>query len=307
MTHQTMPLDKDYVDFLSDSRIWSRFIKEVGFTPSDIVIADPFKAGTTFTQRVIDQIVNNGEESSETLSDKSPWLDSSWGDYDGMLKKLAEQKQKGRRRVMKSHLPATYVPIDPCVKYVFVGRNGKDLVCSFHNYLYNFNEETVATINKLHKAFSGSDETMEIPPTRTEFFDFFLETGGAGLCEVLDLTKTWWDYKDYPNVLLVHYTQLVNNFENEVKRIAQFIEADVANLNMDKIKNNCSFIYMKDHADQFVPFNGKHMTDAKAFFHEGPERDSKKAISPEQMAKFDKMALERMGDACAHWMETGLF
>ncbi len=307
MNNQATLSQQEYVDFLSDSRIWSRFINEVGFTASDIVIADPFKAGTTFTQRVIDQILTNGEESQETLSDKSPWLDSSWGDYDGMLNTLAEQKKNGQRRVIKSHLPANYVPIDPAVKYVFVGRNGKDLVCSFHNYLYNFNSETVTKINQLYEAFSGTKEKMVIPEACGEFFDLYLNTQGVGLCDVLDVTKTWWHYKDQPNVLLVHYSKMVNDFDNEIKRIAQFIGADVAQLKLEKIKANCSFAFMKNNADKFVPFNGKHMTDAKAFFQAGPDRDSKKTINAEQIQKFDQLALEKMGSECAKWLETGEF
>lgn len=307
MNNQATQAGKDYIDFLSDSRIWPRFVKEVGFTQGDIVIVDPFKAGTTFTQTVIDQILNNGEELKESLSNKSPWLDSSWGDYDFMLQKLIDQKKNARRRIMKSHLPADYVPIDPVAKYIFVSRNGKDLVCSFHNYLYNFNAETVAKINKLHQEFFGNDEKMQIPETRVEFFDLFLETGGKGLCEVLDLTKSWWELKDQPNVLLVHYSKLINDFENEVKRLAKFVGADVDNLNMEKIKAHCDFQYMKNNADSYVPFNGKHMTDAKSFFHEGPARDSTKIISPEKIAQFDKLAVEKMGAECAKWMQSGDF
>lgn len=307
MNNQVIRADKDYVDFLSDSRIWSRFINEVGFTSSDIVIADPFKAGTTFTQRVIDQILSNGEESKETLSDKSPWLDSSWGDYDFMLEKLSEQKKNNHRRIMKSHLSADYVPIDSRVKYVFVCRNGEDLVCSFHNYLYYFNAETIAKINKRYQEFSGTDEEIIIPKTSTEFFDLFLETGGLGLCEVLDITKSWWNYKDLPNVLLVHYSKMTHDFEHELKRIAQFLDVDVTTLNIEKITAQCSFEFMKEHADKFVPFNGKHMRDAKAFFHQGPTRDSKTDLSPEQIQAFDEMALEKMGVECAKWMKTGYF
>ncbi len=307
MNDLIMPSEKPYIDFLSDSRIWRRFIDEVGFTPSDIVIADPFKAGTTFTQRVIDQILNNGEESKESLSDKSPWLDSSWGDYDFMLQKLQTQKQNNRRRLIKSHLPADYVPIDSQVKYIFVGRNGKDLICSFHNYLYNFNAETVSKINQLHQAFSGTTEKMLIPNTSLEFFDWFLTSQGKGLCELFQLTKSWWHYKDKSNVLLVHYSKLIHDFENEVKRMAQFIAVDVNNLNLEKIKQNCNFLYMKENADQFVPFNGKHMTSAQAFFHQGPERDSQKLISAEKVEKFDKIAFETMGYDCARWLETGDF
>lgn len=308
MNYQSAHVKQDYVDFLSDSRVWARFITEVGFAAGDIVIADPFKAGTTFTQRVLDQILSNGEESKESLSDKSPWLDSSWGNHTAMLNTLAKQRKNQRRLMIKSHLPADFVPINPLAKYIFVGRNGKDLVCSFHNYLYNFNAATVEKINQLHQAFSGNDEKMLIPADSAEFFDLFLNTaGGLGLCEVLKLTQSWWNHKALPNVLLVHYSKLTTDFDNEVKRLAAFIGVDVASLNIEKIKQNCSFSFMKENADKFVPFNGDHMTDAKAFFHQGPERDSSKQLRAEQISEFDTLAAAQMQPDCANWLETGNF
>ena len=84
--------------------VWEDFLNQGGFVEGDIVVADPFKAGTTWTQRIIQQILDNGEEKDGGLSDTSPWLDSSWGDYAGMLKVLKQQREAGVRRVMKSHL-----------------------------------------------------------------------------------------------------------------------------------------------------------------------------------------------------------
>ena len=121
-------------DYLSDSRVWEKFLDEGGFVLGDIVVADPFKAGTTWTQRIIQQILNNGLELSESLWDSSPWLDSSWGDHEQMLLLLKAQRNAGQRRVIKSHMPAYAIPIDSRARYIFVGRNGKDLGISLYNY-----------------------------------------------------------------------------------------------------------------------------------------------------------------------------
>jgi hypothetical protein len=43
-------------DYLSDSRVWGDFVAQGGFREGDIVVADPFKAGTTWTQRIIQQV-----------------------------------------------------------------------------------------------------------------------------------------------------------------------------------------------------------------------------------------------------------
>ena len=125
-------------DYLNSSVVWNDFLAQGGFAAGDIVVADPFKAGTTWTQRILQQILDNGEERERSLSDTSPWLDSSWGDHAATRPMLKAQRAAGERRVMKSHLPAAAIPIAAPARYVFVGRNGKDLGISFHNYLHQF-------------------------------------------------------------------------------------------------------------------------------------------------------------------------
>ena len=65
-------------DYLSSSLVWSAFLAQGGFVPRDIVVVDPFKAGTTWTQRIIQQILSNGEEPEEGLSDsRRGWIRAS--------------------------------------------------------------------------------------------------------------------------------------------------------------------------------------------------------------------------------------
>jgi aryl sulfotransferase len=296
---------REIVDFLSDSRVWRTFLDKGGFVPGDIIIADPFKAGTTWTQRIVDQILSNGEESGGKLSDKSPWLDSSWGDHQKMIDKLNKQKVGRVRRVIKSHLPADVVPIDPDAYYIFVGRNGKDLVLSLHNYLYNFTDETIEQINNLYSKHTNQERRLTIPESNSEFFDVWLNTDGYEVCDVFDVTKTWWDLRHLPNVLMVHYTQLKNDLPGQIHRLASFLNVDSNELNMPQILEHCDFGYMKKKADSLVPFNGEHMRSAEAFFHKGPKRDYRSELSEEQIQKFDAVAKERLGEGCYHWMETG--
>jgi aryl sulfotransferase len=49
-------------DYLSNSMVWDDFLARGGFVEGDIVVADPFKAGTTWTQRIVQQILQNGKE-----------------------------------------------------------------------------------------------------------------------------------------------------------------------------------------------------------------------------------------------------
>lgn len=292
-------------DYLSNSLVWRDFVAQGGFVEGDIVVADPFKAGTTWTQRIVQQILQNGDEKDGGLSDTSPWLDSSWGDHAGMLDLLRRQCEAGHRRVIKSHLPADALPIAPEVHYVFVGRNGKDLGASFHNYLYNFSESTMATINRIHAEWSGSSTPLVIPKDMRVFFDLWLETDGYGCCDLLDIMSSWWRLRHEPNVLLLHYQELKDDLRGQIGRLAEFFGIEPASLRMDRIVEHCSFEYMSGRAEKMAPFNGTHMSSAKAFFHKGPKRDFRSELTPTQMARFDRVALDKLGDECAYWLETG--
>jgi aryl sulfotransferase len=292
-------------DYLSSSLVWRDFLAQGGFVPTDIVVADPFKAGTTWTQRILQQILDNGEEPAAGLSDTSPWLDSSWGDHAQMLGVLRQQRERGQRRVIKSHLPADAVPIDARARYLFVGRNGKDIGISFHNYLKHFSPETMATINGVHSAWSGDPARLVIPESAQEFFDLWLESDGYGCCDLFDVVGSWWALRDRPNVLLVHYAGLMHDLPGQVARIARFVGADPERMPTERIVEHCAFGYMRSRAERLVPFGGAHMSEPQAFFNKGPARDFRTELTPVQIERFDGRALEKLGRECALWLETG--
>jgi aryl sulfotransferase len=292
-------------DYLSNSLVWEDFLNQGGFVAGDIVVADPFKAGTTWTQRVVQQILLNGEEKESGLSETSPWLDSSWGDHPQMLEILRQQREAGKRRVIKSHLPADALPIAGQARYVFVGRNGKDLGISFHNYLKHFSAETMATINRIHAEWSNDPTPLRIPENMQTFFDLWLDTNGYQCCDLLDIMKSWWELKDEPNVLLLHYQQLKTDLRGQIVRLAEFFSIDPKSLRMDAIVEHCSFDYMSGRAEKMAPFGGTHMSSAKAFFHKGPKRDYRSELTAAQIDRFDRAALTALGPTCAHWLETG--
>lgn len=292
-------------DYLSSSLVWKDFLDQGGFVPGDIVVADPFKAGTTWTQRIVQQILDDGEEPAQALSDTSPWLDSSFGDHARMLASLREQRERGQRRLIKSHLPAEALPIDARARYLFVGRNGKDIGISFHNYLRHFSAETMNLINRIRAAWSGDPSPLVIPERMREFFDLWLDTGGYGCCDLFDVVRSWWALADRPNVMLVHYQPLKRDLPGQIARIAEFIGAQPARLRMDSILEHCSFGYMRTRPERLVPFGGAHMNEPESFFHKGPSRDYRSELTPEQIERFDRNAVEKLGRECARWLETG--
>jgi aryl sulfotransferase len=39
--------------------------------------------------------------------------------------------------------------------------------------------------------------------------------------------QSWWDFLHLPNILFVHYADLLADLEGEIRRVAQFLEIEV--------------------------------------------------------------------------------
>src|SRR5262249_2860713 len=102
-----------------DSQRWN------GFEPrdNDIIIGTFAKCGTTWTQRIVDLLVFRSADIRQ-FSVNSPWLDSTL--FNPIEDDLALLKAQTHRRYIKSHLPFDALPVWDTVKYIHVGRDGRD-------------------------------------------------------------------------------------------------------------------------------------------------------------------------------------
>ena len=71
-----------------------------------------------------------------------------------------------------------------------------------------------------------------------------------------DNLRTWWEVRNLPNVMLVHFAKLKEDMPGEIRRIAAFLDIAVDEAQWDNIVKHCSFDYMKDHAAACVPLGG---------------------------------------------------
>lgn len=63
---------------------------------------------------------------------------------------------------------------------------------------------------------------------------------------------------------------------------------------------------MKQHAHLAAPLGGKFWDGgAQSFINKGTNGRWRDMLSPEESAKYERLAVEKLGDACAHWLNTG--
>ena len=122
-----------------DSTIWNEF----RFRDDDIVIATYGKSGTTWMQQMVAQMLFGGDPTL-TVSEMSPWLDLRVPPKEVKLPAVEAQTH---RRFIKTHLPADALVFSPKAKYLYIGRDGRDVVWSLYNHHSNANQKWYDALN----------------------------------------------------------------------------------------------------------------------------------------------------------------
>ena len=105
-----------------DSTFWNDFV----FRDDDIIIGTWAKAGTTWVQQILSQLIFNGEEGLP-VADMSPWIDLRIPPKEV---KMPEVEAQTHRRFIKTHLPVDALIFSPKAKYIYIARDGRDVVWS---------------------------------------------------------------------------------------------------------------------------------------------------------------------------------
>src|SRR3954471_14190743 len=142
---------------VADSRRWNQFEPRDG----DIVIATFAKCGTTWTQRIVDLLVFQSPD-VRPFGEISPWLDSTL--FNPVEDDLATLEAQTHRRYIKSHLPFDALPVWDSVKYIHVGRDGRDARLSWQNHEQGFTPEFLANMGVLAGALAAEQGEKAAAP-----------------------------------------------------------------------------------------------------------------------------------------------
>jgi aryl sulfotransferase len=109
------------------------------------VIATSYKAGTTWIQGIVGNLIFSGEPLAHIL-ELSPWVEMRANPLELVLTQLERQKH---RRFMKTHLPLDGLRYDGRAKYIYVGRDARDVFMSFWNHYHSFSDAAYALFNSI--------------------------------------------------------------------------------------------------------------------------------------------------------------
>ena len=279
-----------------DSTIWNDF----PFRDDDIIIATYAKAGTTWMQQIVSQLIFNGEIGLP-VADMSPWMDLCVPPAPIKMEMVMAQTN---RRFLKTHLPIDALVFSEKAKYLYIGRDGRDVLWSWYNHHQTANEIFYNAVNSsphlVGPPFSKPEGDIK------EYYQKWLEEDGYPFWSQWDNVSSWWKIKDLPNVHFVHYANLKSDMPDEIRKIAAFLDIPIDESKWEAILKHCSFDYMKKNAAASVPGGGIFWEGgASSFINKGTNSRWKEVLSSEESAEYERIAEEKLGKACAHWLQTG--
>jgi aryl sulfotransferase len=231
----------------------------------------------------------------------SPWLDLRIPPKEVKLPEVEKQKH---RRFLKTHLPVDALVFSPKAKYIYIGRDGRDVVWSMYNHHANANQLWYDALNDTPGRVGPP---IERPPASPgEYFREWMEKDGHPFWPFWENVRSWWRVRHLPNVMLLHYSRLKADMPGEIRRVAAFLDIPIDETAWPSILEHCSFSYMKANATASVPLGGAFWDGgAETFINQGQNGRWRDTLSQEESEAYERRAIEELGPACAKWLATG--
>jgi aryl sulfotransferase len=278
-----------------DSRPWNDFV----FRDGDVVITTYAKSGTTWMQQIVAQLIFDGAEDLN-LHQLSPWID---------LRTLPQEARDAllsqtHRRFMKSHLPADALVVSPMARYIYIGRDGRDSAWSFHNHHFNMTDEIFERYNS---GLPGDVPLIERGPEDPyEFYKDWFARDGHPIWPFWEHVRSWWNMRHQPNVMLIHFNELKADLDKSIREIARFLNITPDEQALDVIRSHCTFEYMKANAAKVTPRGGAAWKGgADTFINKGTNGRWRDRLTADDVAAYERRALEELGEDCARWLAEG--
>jgi aryl sulfotransferase len=284
---------KEYVGWIFDSTKWNDF----AIRDDDIIITTYAKSGTTWMQQIVGQLLSGGDPS--VYGDAiSPFIESRIHPDP-----VGKANAQTGRRFLKTHLPIETLPYSPAAKYIYVGRDARDVFWSWYNHYANFRPEVLGFINSLRA--DGEPEVLPPDPDIRVAFHAWLDSDGKPNSPFWDHARGWWAQRDAPNLLVTHFARLKADLEGEIRRVAQFLGIAVDTAAWPAIIAHSGFEHMKRQAAQQEVLDRIFVGGGATFINKGFNGRWRDVLTAADLAKFDATVARELPPACAHWLATG--
>ena len=288
-----------YQSIMADSARWEQFV----FRSGDIVISAPIKCGTTWVQVICGLLIFQQRTFPSTLDLISPWLDS--------LAAAAGRRAPGCAKAPLVHQiahAAGRVAFNEHVTYVCVSRDPRDVALSFDSHMSNMNvDRFFAALGRAHLAeLAPEGRAVRSGSERERFWVWADAPASPGLRATVHHLTTFWQARERPNVVLLHYDDLKTDLKGQMQRLAARLGLNVPAELWPELVRAATFEEMRRRAGEFVPnATAGVWHDNARFFNKGTSGQWKRLLDDEDLRRYEARITELAAPDLAAWMHRG--
>lgn len=223
---------------------------------TDIYVVTYPKSGTTLTQMILYQLTTDGNMDFHHLYDVSPWCR-----FSAFYQK--EMPSVGARRIIKSHDSYQFLRRIRKGKFIFVIRDGLDVLSSLYQHILDYNDPALQFKNLVTRKMK-------------DWFDYL---------------KDWLQNPADLPILYVHYQDLVHHKRETVLKMADFAQIEVNEALMQRVLERTSFSFMKAHQHKF----GEQPDQWKVydnFIRKGNSGEGRRNFTDDQLREYQALSTD---------------
>jgi len=284
---------RDIQNHHMDSTFWDQFV----FRQGDVVVATYGKSGTTWTQQIVGQILLGPDPELETAQ-LSPWVDLRVPPKEVKMPALEAQTH---RRFVKTHLPVDALHFSDKARYIFIGRDERDVMWSMYNHHANANALWYEALNDTPGRVGPP---IQPPPADVcQYFREWLDGDGYPFWPFWENIRSWWEIRHLPNVMTLHFAELKRDPGGRMRAIAEFLGVEVKPEHWPQIEQYCSFDWMKQNGAKAAPLGGAFWEEgAQIFINKGTNGRWQEVLPAADSAAYEARARAELGEECAAWL-----
>jgi hypothetical protein len=257
------------------------------YTPGkqDVFVMTYAKSGTNWMMQIVWHLIHHCEKEFDHIHAVVPWPDAVLNS--GTMKNYAIPLEKATawrtapecKRIIKTHLNWEMLPYSEDARYIAVIRDPKDVFVSTYFFLReNFFGRATPSVECMRRLFVNGKSPAGHSWARN----------AAG----------YWAQRHRPNVLVVSFASMKRDLEGTVRKVAAFLDIDVADDVIREVCKRSSFAYMKTIDERFAPYRGAPWRTRAMMMRKGEQGNSSELLSTEQQLLIDENCvaeLHRLG------------
>lgn len=277
--------------------------------PGDILVTTSYKAGTTWMQNIIANLIFQNGEMPAPVTQMGPWIDMDILPLEEIIDGIEAQTW---RRAFKTHLPLDGIPYFETMKYIYVCRDGRDVFMSLWNHHSGYSDGLREMLTPKVMA-TGRDFPWDYKDLHEMYADWISkswfdewENDGYPYWSHFYHLQSWWDFKHLDNIHFVHFADLKSDPEKAIRGVAEFLDIEIDEAMMPGILERISFGSMKKNFMKIMPESAELWKGGgDRFMNKGTNGRWVGVLTDQELAQYDAAVKAALTPDAAHWLEHG--